>query len=140
MTIEILEHTADVGLRATGTTIEKAFCEAARGLFSLMIDVDAVKPRAEYAVHLKAASDAELLVDWLSELLAQKELSGLVFSSFEVQIDGDEGQRRLDGIARGEPLDRTAHRPELEVKGISFLGLDVRPTEDGWIARCVFDV
>jgi SHS2 domain-containing protein len=140
MAVEYLEHTADLGLRATGATLSEAFCEAARGLFALMVDPTTVRPLTEYAVHLEAGSNDGLLVEWLSELLAQKELTGLVFSEFEARIGRSNGGRRLDGVARGERLDPTQHRPGTEVKGISYLGLAVRQLDDGWSAQCVVDV
>lgn len=140
MAIEYLEHIADLGLRATGPTLEETFCEAARGLFSVMLNLRAVQPRVEYTVHLEAASNADLLVEWLGDLLAQKELTGLVFSKFELQIGRGEGGCRLDGVATGERLDPTRHAPRIEVKGISYLGLDVSQCDGGWTAQCVIDV
>lgn len=140
MAIEYLEHTADLGLRATGVTLEETFCEAARGLFALMLDLRAVQPRAEHPVHLEAVSNADLLVEWLGDLLAQKELTGLVFSRFEVVISRHEDGFSLDGVALGERLDPDRHRPRIEVKGISYLGLDVRRHGAGWAAQCVVDV
>ncbi len=140
MPFEYLEHTADLGLRATGATVEEAFCEAARALFALMLDLPSVRPLEVYAVHHEAASDADLLVEWLGDLLAQKELTGLVFSEFDVRIDRDGTVCRLDGAASGERLDPGRHRPGIEVKGISYLGLDVRRRDGGWVAECVVDV
>jgi SHS2 domain-containing protein len=140
MPIEHLDHTADLGLRATGTTEDEAFSEAARGLFALMVDLATVRPNREYAVHLEAPTDADLLVEWLSDLLAQKELTGLVFSQFDVRIGRDGGGLRLDGVASGERLDPERHCPKIEVKGISYLGLSVRRTDGGWAAQCVLDV
>ena len=140
MAIEYLDHAADLGLRATGATLEEAFCEAARGLFARMVDLRAVRPRRRYAVHLEAGSDEDLLVEWLSDLLAQKELSGLVFSQFEARITRRERLRFLDGVAEGERLDRSRHRPAIEVKGVSYLGLGVSRRGGEWAVRCVFDV
>jgi SHS2 domain-containing protein len=140
MAIEILDHTADLGIRGTSATLDEAFCEAARALFSVMLDLDKVEPSAAHIVRLEAGSHADLLVEWLSDLLAQKELTGLVFSRFEARIAGAGGRFRLEGTARGEPLDRDVHRPAVEVKGISYLGLSVRPVEGGWQTECVLDV
>ncbi len=140
MAIEHLEHTADLGIRAIGATLEEVLCEAARGLFGLMLDVSAVRACQEYAVHIEADSDADLLVEWLADLLAQKELTGLVFSTFDIRIDRRGTVPRLDGVAVGETLDPVRHAPRIEVKGISYLGLDVRPVKDGWIAQCIVDV
>ena len=140
MPIEYLEHTADLGLLVNATTLEEAFCEAARGLFSLMLDVATIEPRQAYAVRLRAPTSAALLVEWLSDLLAQKELTGLVFSEFDVRVARDRDGCRLVGTASGETLDPTKHRPRVEVKGISYLGLDVRCDNGGWVAQCVLDV
>jgi SHS2 domain-containing protein len=139
-TIEHLDHTADLGLRVAAETVEEAFCEAARGLFGLMLDLRTVRPRAEYAVHLVAASNADLLVEWLSDLLAQKELTGQVFSEFKVEIGRTEGRHVLDGVALGERFDPERHRPRIEVKGITYLGLEVRRRDTAWTAQFVVDV
>ena len=140
MAIEHLEHTADLAIRAIGATLEEAFCDAARGLFGLMLDITAVRACQEYGVHVEADSDADLLVEWLADLLAQKELTGLVFSTFDVRIDRSGGTTRLVGVAVGEILDPVRHGPRIEVKGISYLGLDVRPVDAGWVAQCIVDV
>jgi len=140
MAIEYLDHTADLGLRATGGTIEEAFCEAARGLFGAMIALDAVAPRRSCALGIAAESEPDLLVEWLSELLAQKDLTGLVFSSFDVRIERRGNGWRLEGRAFGEPLDPARHHPRAEVKGISYLGLEVAKQAGSWQVRCVMDV
>ena len=36
---EIIEHTAEIGIAARGGALEEAFANAARGMFSLMIDL-----------------------------------------------------------------------------------------------------
>ena len=140
MPIDFLDHTADVALRASGETIEEAFEEAARGLFSVMVDVSKVSARELHDVHVRADTHAELLVAWLSDCLAQKDLSGLVFSEFAVCIRPAENGFVLSGTAVGERLDVSRHRPGTEVKGISLLGLLVQRVGDGWVAQCVFDV
>ncbi len=139
--IEWLDHTADMGFRASGDTIEGAFCEAARALFSLMFALEEIRPRTEHRIAVSATSLSELLVEWLSELLVQKELSGLVFNRFEVAIAGKElsGFSAI-GRAFGETLDRDRHRPGTEVKGISYLGLDVSQRDEMWVVQAVVDV
>ncbi len=139
--IEWLDHTADMGFCASGDTIEGAFCEAARALFSRMFALAEIRPRTEHRITVSATSLSELLVEWLSELLVQKELSGLVFSRFEVAISGNElsGFSAI-GRASGETLDRDRHRPGTEVKGISYLGLDVSQRDEMWVVQAVVDV
>lgn len=139
--IEWLDHTADMGFRATGGSIEDAFCEAARAIFSLMFAVEEIQPQTELRIEVSAPSLSELVVEWLSELLVQKELSRLVFSRFEVAISGNEVSGFLaTGRAFGEILDREKHQPGVEIKGISYLGLDVSHRDEMWAVQVVVDV
>jgi len=142
MPFEFVEHTADVGLRASGATVAQALCEAARGMFATMIDLESVDPVRRHVVRCRGDTLEDVLVEWLGSLLAQKDLTGMVFSAFEVDVRVKADGFVLDGVARGERLDRARHRPGTEVKGISYLGLSVREAEsgDGWIAECVLDV
>jgi len=137
---EYLDHTADVALRGTGETPEEAFCEAARGMWSLMVDLDAIRPEESVRVDRTAERLDLLLVEWLSALLAEKDVSGLFFSRFRVSIERQGGGHRLVGEAWGERLDPARHQAKLEVKGITYSGLRVVREKDRWIAQCVVDV
>jgi len=139
--IEWLDHTADAGFRVCGDSMADVFEQAARGLFSVMVDVEHVRETTSYRTDLIAPSLEELLVAWLSDLLAQKDLTGLVFSRFRAAVTRETaGASRMVGEAWGEPLDRRRHRAKGEVKGISYLGLRVEPQGEGWIAQVVVDV
>ena len=75
-------------------------------------------------------------MDWLCELLMTFELSGLLLSEFSVRVDG----QGLTASVRGEPLDHARHRLEHEVKAITYHGLQVERTDDGWMAEVIVDV
>ena len=138
--VEYLDHTADMGIRARGETVEEVFRKAALGLFSLMVDVDTIVPSSCHEVVCRAKSLDALLVEWLSDLLAQKELTGLVFGRFDVVIMQDANGCSMRGSAWGEEIDTQKHEPRTEVKGISYLGLSVRQEDNTWVAECVLDV
>lgn len=141
VSIEWLDHTADVAFRVTGNSVDDVFCEAARAVFSIMFSLDDIRPHVEKHVELFARSLPDLLVEWLSELLAEKDLSGVVFSRFEAAISGGNASGFvITGQASGEPFDRERHRPGTEVKGISLLGLDVSEHDHTWVAQVVVDV
>ena len=56
----ILEHPADIGFEAFGSTREEVFANAARALFHLIIDLDSVEPRTEVAVRVEQLDDRSL--------------------------------------------------------------------------------
>lgn len=140
MPYEILDHTADAGVRGIGASLEEAFSEAARGTFSLMVDLSQVEPREEVELRVQADSLEGLLVAFLGELLALRDIEGLVFSKFEVKIGRVNGTWRLSGKAYGEPLDPARHRPGVEVKAATYYGVKVAKEGDHWIAQCVLDL
>ncbi len=140
MPFEILEHTADAGVRGSGTTLEEAFAEAARGMFSLMVDLEAVRPARDVRVELEEDSLENLLVSWLAELLAQRDIEGLVFSRFELRIEPTEGRWRLCAQAWGEPMDAARHRLQVEVKAATNYGVRVERVGDTVFAQCVLDL
>ncbi len=140
MGYEILEHTADVGVRGTGPDLGAAFAEAARGMFSLMIDLRAVAPVRGVQVDLTADTLEGLLVAWLGELLAQKDIEGLVFSRFSATVTQGDGGWALRGQAHGEPLDVRRHQPGVEVKAATYYGVRVAYTSDQAVAQCVLDL
>lgn len=159
---EVFEHTADVGLHITAPSLEELLVEAARGLFSLIIDEPAeVRPVQRIEIHVPGAdpipgaaaeagpasvprSDAlpgaaaYVFFDWLSELLYIFETKRLLLARFRVQINDDD--HSLTGEAWGEAIDESRHRLDYEVKAITYHGLEVKETPSGWEARVIVDI
>ena len=133
----ILEHPADIGFEAFGSTREEVFANAARALFHLIVDLDSVAPRREVAVQVEGSDPASLLVNWLSELLYLNDAEGWLFSEFEVERLDD---RSLTARTRGEKFDRTRHRAKLQVKAITYHQLELERTAEGWQARVYVDI
>jgi SHS2 domain-containing protein len=134
---ETFEHTADVGLRATASDLDKLFAEAARAMFSVMAgDLDAVDSCEEISIALEHDEPDALLRSWLAELLYAFHVRKLLFADFSVAID----ESGLRGTARGEPLDAERHKADVEVKAVTWHGLKVERTADGWLAEVIVDI
>ncbi len=50
----ILDHPADLGIEARGETLSEAFEQAARGLTSVIIDPDTIRPEESRPVRIEA--------------------------------------------------------------------------------------
>lgn len=134
---ETFEHTADLGLRIRAPDLDTLFAEAAMALFSVIVeDLTTVEPRQRLDIEVEGAEREFQFFDWLRELLYHFDVEHLLFSRFEVRVD-DTG---LKGAAWGEPLDRGRHALTHEVKAITYHGLRVEPTEDGWLAEVIVDI
>jgi tRNA nucleotidyltransferase (CCA-adding enzyme) len=134
---ETFEHGADVGVRGFGGTVAEAFEEAARALASVVVDLSTVERDCEVDIECSAEDLELLLLDFLNELVFQMSAHGLVFTCFEVRIDG----LHLRARAFGERVELARHQPAVEVKGATCTELSVAQREDGvWVAQCVVDV
>jgi SHS2 domain-containing protein len=134
---ETFDHTADLGLRIRAPDLDTLFVEAARGLFSVLVeDLDSVEPRERLDVQLAGEDTDYLLFDWLKELLYHFDSKGILLSRFEVHVRGS----GVSGSAWGEPLDRARHELLHEVKAITYHGLRVEQTAEGWLAEVIVDI
>jgi protein archease len=134
---ELFEHTADLGLRVHASSLEKLLTEAAKGLLAMLVaNPDAVRTVQEKTIHIPAEDSTYLLFDWLSELLYAFEADKLLFSTFELHLKNNQ----LSAVCRGEPMDSSRHHMEHEVKAITYHGLKVEQTDNGWRAEVIVDI
>jgi SHS2 domain-containing protein len=134
---EHFAHGADIGVRGRAISCAGAFEQAARALTGVLTDPGRVRPLQAVTVSCRAPDAELLLADWLNALVYEMATRGMLFSRFELSIEGD----RLSGSAWGEPLDADRHQPAVEVKGATLTALRVERTDDGsWVAQCVVDV
>lgn len=134
---ELFPHGADVGVRGYGRRKTEAFEHAASAMTAAVTDPARVVPREAVAIACAAPEDGLLLSEWLNALVFEMATRGMLFSRFEVRIDGGE----LAGVAWGEPVDAARHEPAIEVKGATLTALEVAHQADGrWVAQCVVDV
>jgi SHS2 domain-containing protein len=134
---ETFEHTADLGLRVRSPDLDALFAEAGQALMAAVLEnPEAVAPLRRIDVDLENEELAILLFDWLREILYRFDAEHLVFGRFEVSVS----EMGLRGSAWGEPLDPARHVLLHEVKAITYHGLLVEPTADGWLAEVIVDI
>ncbi len=133
---EVLSHTADTAIIVRGRSIEELFANAGRAFFGLMFDMDNARGTGLVRISVEGEGLADLLVSWLSELLAVFEVEGRVLVDFEVTVVGD---REITASARSVALDEL---PLIgtPIKAVTYHGLTVGRRDDWWEATIVFDV
>jgi tRNA nucleotidyltransferase (CCA-adding enzyme) len=134
---EHFPHEADIGIRGAGATKEQAFEQAAVALTAVITEPQKVAPEQKVEITCQADDDELLLADWLNSLLYEMDTRKMLFSRFEVRIEGN----HLNGTAWGEKINVSKHTPTTEVKAATYAELSVRQDRDGsWIAQCIVDV
>jgi len=134
---EFIEHTADLGFKAYGASIEELFVNAAECLFDGLVSPKSIEEREERVIKVEAGALDELMVSWLAELLYLYDTEKLVFKHFEVKrLDDDQ----IEAIARGEVLDSARHEVKTGIKAVTYHRLYVEESEGGWEAQVIFDM
>ncbi len=133
---KLVDVEADVGFEVWASDLNSLFEEAALAMYEIMVDVESVNPVVEKELELKSEDLSLLLHSWLSELLFITDVEGLVFSKFEVTVEGT----RLRGRAWGEPVDPKRHNPKTEVKAVTYYKLRVEKEGDLWRAVVILDL
>ncbi len=137
---ELLDHEADVGIRGWGKTITEAFEHSAQAMFSVMVNLSKVEPKKEIFIEVTAEDMESLFIEWLNELLAQRDITEMVFSEFTVDINEKNGTLVLTGTARGEALHQKKHDIRTEVKAATYFGLKSGKEKRLHFFQCVLDI
>lgn len=133
---EIIDHTADIGVRVHGQTMPELFEHAAFALFDVMFDISGVQPVFEREFTCRRDSYEELLVEWLGNLLYVFDTERIVFSRFHVErLDG----QFLSARAFGEHYEAGRHDLKTLIKAVTYHGLCVQQTHAGFAATVILD-
>jgi SHS2 domain-containing protein len=134
---EFFDHTADLGIRVRAATLNELFADAGRGLMAAIVEnLEAVVPSDSELISISGTDRVDLMFDWLREILIRFETERKLWSSFHVEVT-DSG---LMATLGGEPWDPDRHLLSHEVKAITYHGLVVEQTDDGWLTEIIVDI
>ena len=140
---EIIEHPADVGFLAYGSTLAELFENAALAMCSLVCAPGKIEERTRREARARGADLESLLYGWLAEILGIADADQLVFRRVEIKVlrepqDSTAGEVR--GIAYGEPFDRERHAAGTYIKAVTLHQFLVERTTNGYRARVFLDL
>ena len=136
-TYELVDHTADVGIKAYGKTLSEAFENAAKGMFDIITDNSEIENIGQYNIELEAPDLEQLLVDWLSELLFLNSAKNIVFGFFKVELD--DKKNKLSAKVFGEKFNISKHKAGAEIKAVTYHMLNVK-NKKPFHVQVLFDI
>ncbi|CAM2792193.1 archease [Halobacterium salinarum] len=157
MTFALREHTADIAVAAAADSLGGVFGAVADGMAAAMIDDDVPATGAQLTVSERAESREAALYDYLTRLLYERDVQGVLPVDNAATVDEPTGggDWRVTASARGVPLD-AVHARDLKAVTYSEMQLTppggpthaeagtppdaVREHPDDWAAYVVFDV
>jgi SHS2 domain-containing protein len=136
MPFELTEHTADVGVAATGESLGDVFAAVADGLAAAMCD-DVPSGGDRFSLSVTAESREALLFDYLDELIYERDVRGVLPVANEATVTETDGAWTVEASARGVPLAAVDAR---DVKAVTYSEMRLERGDEGWDAYVVFDV
>ena len=135
---ELIEHTADVGIRISGSDLKEIFVKAASAMFDIIAEPcsDCTDLELKDFIIKQEAEDQEgLLVQWLNELLSLSEAKELIFEKFKID---NLKQNQLKAVASGYP--RENYKIKTEIKAATYHELKIEKKDSKLEAEIIFDV
>lgn len=133
----LLDHTADLRVRIVGSDLADLFKNAGLALFDLITPPEGLEPRRLIEIDVNGADRADLMVNFLRELLYLWTGNELLVSMIEIKQISDTAARAQVSADRYQPgRNRIRH----EIKAVTYHQIDVSRTKTGWQATVVFDV
>ncbi|MBZ9578687.1 archease [Patescibacteria group bacterium] len=131
---KILEHKADLKIRASGKTKEKLFLNMLFGMAESQRAEIKRKKKIKREIKIKSLDFAALLVDFLSEALYLSQVNKEAYSSVKfTKLTNKE----IDGELIGQKVERFGE----DIKAVTHHDLNIHQRKDGiWEATVLFDI
>ncbi len=137
MDYRVFDHTADLGVEVSAATVEELYAAAAFALFDLLTDLSTVRAGIAREIVVTGEDPADLLVNFLREVLYLWNGGGFLIKTCLIR---EATPQRLKALLRGECFDPSRHRIKQEIKAVTYHQATVCETEEGLVAKVVFDV
>ncbi len=135
---EVLDHTADIGIRVRGSSIVNLFENAALGMLSLWFgELPNAPAEDETSLEVSAMDHEQLLVRFLNELVYLVDSKKNLPLQFAIRIEN--GISLLASV-RGVDLRKLELVPLTYVKAATYHQLKIKEESDGFTAEIYFDV
>lgn len=136
-----IEHTADIAIEASGSSIEELFIAAAEGWKAIALEDAITNPAGKLELNLVQDSIEELLVNFLDELNFQLNTKKWIFSAVQLlRIIKEDSHWKLFSLLKGEYIDPVRHEVKVEIKAVTFHQVEIKKEEDEYKTMVVFDI
>ena len=136
---EFIEHTADVGIRVYGKTLEDLFKNAARAIFKLIVDFKPTNQEKE-TILLEAETLDELFVTWLNELISIFFSCQFLPAEYNILIEEMDNKQTLKANILGQNFNPYENKINMEIKAATYHNLKIEKKDGGFVAEVILDV
>ncbi|MFO7838932.1 MAG: archease [Desulfosalsimonadaceae bacterium] len=137
MPYELIDHTADLGVCVTAESLEELFETAAHAMFEQIVDPGSLSGKHSTAIQVCGIDLPDLMINWLRELLFI--WNGLESLLKKAHIENIK-ETELAASIWFDSFDAKRHDILTDIKAVTYHGIHVDKTKEGWRADIIFDV
>ncbi len=132
---EILDHPADLKIRAFGKDLPEVFMNMAMAIAYEQSPSPAPAEEPGEEIVLESDDLSTFLVDWLSEILYRSEVNKKVYFDFEI-TEFSENPYKIKARIKGAPVETK----NTDIKAVTYHDLEIKKIGDKWEAIIIFDI
>jgi SHS2 domain-containing protein len=129
---EILEHIADLKIKAFGKNLKDLFLNATLGMYK-GAGYKGEGEKIKREIEISSIDLPALLVDFLSEVLYLTETEQEVYQKIKFQ---ECAEKKIKAVLIGQKLKKI----ETQIKGVTYHDLEIKRVDNRWQAVVLFDV
>ena len=90
---------------------------------------------------VKGEDKKALLYTWLEELLIRFDISGKLYSKFDIkELKETASGYELEAVIYGEPFNPSMHKQKVGVKAITYHRMEIKETSKGVTLKFILDI
>lgn len=133
---EIIDHTADIGIKVMGNTLSNVIEKSIMALSNLMIGKVKIIGKEERKFNIEEENIEIALVRILEEILYLFENQRFAVSRCKV----DKKKNNYEIELKGKVYDLEEVKEATEIKAVTYHKLSVKQLNDNWMATVIFDI
>ncbi len=135
MKYEFIDHTADAEFIAYGNTLEEAFINSVKAMFSIITDTEQIRTKIKKRIKLKQKNQIRLIYEFLEELLFLLDTEGLIPSNdINLKINNNtlNAEIGFDNYKK--------YKVNGNIKSVTFNNLEIKKNNNKFQIRVVIDL
>ncbi len=137
MGYKVIDTTADTGIEVWGHNLKELFEEAARGMISIMYDVDKIEEKQKKEIEIKGIDEEDLLISLLNEIIYLKDAEKFLVKRVIIE---DIKDKNLKVLLLGETYDPNKHEIIEDIKAATYHNIKILKEKDNLKTKIIFDV
>ena len=137
MPYQLIDHTADLGIKASGATLAELFETIAAAMFDQIVETRQLKGLARTRVDITGIDREDLMISWLRELLFLWNGREMLVKRIAIKTISETA---VSAVVTYDPYDPQTHEILTDIKAVTYHAVRVEKSEAGWETSVIFDV